>query len=514
MKLALRLLLAPLLTAAAVLSTAEVNAVLMQSQASDTEARSKARFEQLQTLSAVQTQLGQVHAGLYRGVALIASLDDAKIKALRADAARQVAAIKGTMANAVADSLDDAGMARGAQAAAAEIDRYIKAADDAVDLASVDPGIGVAAMQAADTAFGALDQTVAAMVVRIAQLGDESSAAAQARGERNQLLLALLGLGVAAAAVGGAWRSQRRIVSELARAAAVAQAVAAGDLSADSKSERRDEVGDLLRALDGMASQLAQSMRTVRESSQSIQGASAEIATGNLDLSQRTDEAAARLQQTAGSMSALTDIVRQSSAHASDAHRLAGNAALVAQRGGAAVGQVVATMREINHSSERIAAIIGVIDSIAFQTNILALNAAVEAARAGEQGRGFAVVASEVRSLAQRSAAAAKEIKGLIDTSVERVTAGTRLVHNAGQTMDEIVSSVQHVTDIMSAISASARSQSEGIDSVDVAVSELDQMTQQNAALVEQSAAAAQSLKDQAVRLNALVGKYRVRSSA
>jgi methyl-accepting chemotaxis protein len=247
----------------------------------------------------------------------------------------------------------------------------------------------------------------------------------------------------------------------------------------------------------------------VRESSESIEVASTEVATGNVDLSQRTELAAGNLQRTASSMEQLTATVRQSADSARTANQLASSAAEVA-----VVSQVVSTMDEIDASSKKIADIIGVIDGIAFQTNILALNAAVEAARAGEQGRGFAVVAGEVRNLAQRSAEAAREIKTLIGASVGRVESGARLVQDAGATMTEIVASVQRVTDIIGEISAAASEQSQGIGAINGAVTELDRMTQQNAALVEESAAAAESLKEQAKRLAAVVSKFRLAEEA
>jgi len=272
-------------------------------------------------------------------------------------------------------------------------------------------------------------------------------------------------------------------------------------------------VGDLPRAMGAMARQLNLSLATVRESSESIRLASAEIATGNQDLSLRTEQTASNLQRASSSTEQLNTTVRHSAESARQAFQLAANASSVAARGGTVVGQVVSTMEEINVSARKIADIIGVIDGIAFQTNILALNAAVEAARAGEQGRGFAVVASEVRSLAGRSAEAAKEIKTLIGASVEKVDSGSRLVADAGQTMTEIVGSVQRVSDMIGEISAASNVQSEGIGNVNTAVMELDQMTQQNAALVEQSAAAADSLREQALRLAQVVSAFRLAGS-
>jgi methyl-accepting chemotaxis protein len=259
-----------------------------------------------------------------------------------------------------------------------------------------------------------------------------------------------------------------------------------------------------------MKDSLLKTVSEVRSATDSINTASAEIASGNQDLSARTEQAASNLEETAASMEELTSTVRNSADAARQANQLAANASEIAVRGGQVVGEVVTTMEAINHSSKKISDIIGVIDGIAFQTNILALNAAVEAARAGEQGRGFAVVAGEVRNLAQRSAEAAKEIKGLIGTSVDKVEAGSRLVADAGQTMSEIVGSVQRVSDIIGEITAASGEQSDGIGQVNVAVNQLDQMTQQNAALVEQSAAAAESLKEQASQLNRVVQVFRL----
>jgi methyl-accepting chemotaxis protein len=292
----------------------------------------------------------------------------------------------------------------------------------------------------------------------------------------------------------------------------LAERIATGDLGSQVEDKGRDETARLMGALATMQSSLRGIVGKVRQSAESIQVASAEVASGNVDLSHRTETAASNLQQTASSIEQLSGTVRQSADAAATANQLAHSAADVAQRGGAVVAQVVSTMDEINTSSKKIADIIGTIDGIAFQTNILALNAAVEAARAGEQGRGFAVVASEVRSLAQRSAEAAREIKTLIGSSVDRVEAGSRLVADAGSTMNEIVASVQRVSDIVGEITAASAEQNAGIGQVNTAVAQLDQMTQQNAALVEQSAAAAESLKEQAARLNDVVATFSLTS--
>jgi methyl-accepting chemotaxis protein len=304
------------------------------------------------------------------------------------------------------------------------------------------------------------------------------------------------------------------ICRPLDQARKLAEQVAAGDLTARVEVHGRDEAAELQRALLAMQESLRGLVGDVRSSTENIATAGNEIASGSQDLSGRTEQAASSLQQTASSMEQLTGNVKQSADSARQANQLAVSAAEVAQRGGTVVSQVVSTMDEINASSRKIADIIGTIDGIAFQTNILALNAAVEAARAGEQGRGFAVVAGEVRSLAQRSAEAAREIKALIGASVDKVDTGSKLVADAGTTMTEIVASVQRVTDIIGEITAASSEQSDGIGQVNTAVTQLDQMTQQNAALVEQSAAAAESLKDQAARLAGLVEVFRLQPAA
>lgn len=290
----------------------------------------------------------------------------------------------------------------------------------------------------------------------------------------------------------------------------IANTLAAGDLKTKVTANRTDEFGDLLKALSQLGTNLRTTVLDVNTGSHHVSQGAGEIASGNLDLSQRTEEQASSLEETAASMEELTSTVRQNADNSKQANQLAINASDIASKGGGMMTEVVSTMSSISDSSKKISEIISVIDGIAFQTNILALNAAVEAARAGEQGRGFAVVATEVRNLAQRSATAAKEIKELIDDSVEKVNNGTQLVDDAGKTMDEIVISIKQVTDIMSEISAASLEQSAGIEQVNQAITQMDDVTQQNAALVEQSAAAAETLENQAKNLTGAISIFKV----
>jgi len=311
-------------------------------------------------------------------------------------------------------------------------------------------------------------------------------------------------------AVGQAWLISRAIADPISAAVSAARAMADGDMTTMIRSAGNDETAQLLHALESMRSNLASVVSNVRRGSESVANASSEIAQGNNDLSARTEQQASALEQTSASMEELSSTVKQNADSARLANQLAANASTVALSGGQVVGEVVETMKGINESSRRISDIISVIDGIAFQTNILALNAAVEAARAGEQGRGFAVVASEVRSLAGRSAEAAKEIKNLINASVERVEQGTALVDKAGLTMTEIVTSIRRVTDIMGEISSASTEQAAGVSQVGEAITNMDRATQQNAALVEQMAAAASNLKQQANSLVQLVSAFKL----
>ena len=344
------------------------------------------------------------------------------------------------------------------------------------------------------------------------KLADESITANYQSGRLAMIIGALIAILLGAII---AWRLTSGITRPLKEALSLAESVAEGDLTARSSlPPTQDEPGLLLNALRSMQENLARTVSQIRMGTDTIATASSEIASGNLDLSSRTEQQASSLEETASSMEELPSTVKQNAANSRQANQLAVAASPGAVKGGSGVSQVVDTMGAINSSAKKIVDIIGVIDGIAFQTNILALNAAVEAARAGEQGRGFAVVATEVRNLAQRSAAAAKEIKALIGDSVEKVDAGSKLVAEAGTTMDEIVDGVKRVADIMAEITAASQEQSDGIEQVNQAVSQMDQVTQQNAALVEEAAAAAESLQDQAKNLAQAVSVFRVDASS
>ena len=338
------------------------------------------------------------------------------------------------------------------------------------------------------------------------QAGEQSALLAK----QTEFLILILALVASGISLLVAFFATRSITTPLKEAVGIAQRVANGDLTSDIEVKTHDETGQMMDALKYMNDSLMKIVGEVRAGTETIASASTEIASGNLDLSHRTEQQAASLQETSASMRDLTDTVKKNADNAHQANKLAVSASEVAAKGGNVVSQVVETMGSINASSKKIVDIISVIDGIAFQTNILALNAAVEAARAGEQGRGFAVVASEVRNLAQRSAAAAKEIKTLIGDSVEKVEIGSKLVGQAGTTMDEVVASVKRVTDIMSEITTASQAQSSGIEQVNRSIAQMDEVTQQNAALVEEAAAAAEAMQNQAGNLAQVVSVFKL----
>ncbi|HYE40085.1 MAG TPA: methyl-accepting chemotaxis protein, partial [Ramlibacter sp.] len=396
------------------------------------------------------------------------------------------------------------------QAALVKFAAYRGQVDTVMANAIADPDTAMQALRASDQIF----QEIGVIFTKMHDLQSKLAAASSAQGAADfrNMLISILGIALlaAAAALAAALLMARHVVRPLRDATRVAGDIARGDLSTAIAVRGKDETAELLAAQARMQEDLRRLVTEVVTGARAVADTSAQIAQGNVDLSQRTEEQASTLEETASSMEELTSTVHQNAENARQASHLAVAASDVARKGGQVVGAVVSTMTGISDSSRKIADIIGVIDGIAFQTNILALNAAVEAARAGEQGRGFAVVAAEVRSLAQRSATAAKEIKTLIADSVDKVDAGTRLVDSAGQTMEEIVASVKKVSDLISEIAAASQEQSSGIAQVNTAVTQMDQVVQQNASLVEEATAATESMKEQASTLLRTVSRFRL----
>lgn len=512
MKLGIKLLAAPLLTALVVFSAGQLTLELVRQQASQVEQTLLSQGDDYRTLSNAQEQVGQIHTGVYRNLGLIGSMDSAQIAQLRADMAQQLSGFKRVIEGASSLAQRDSESSQAVADLVKLSEKYSAQIDQAIGRSSAETGAGAgfAVMRDADITFAVLATATRTLIQHVDDLSDAAVAAARQRAKTIVVVLALAGLCTVIGSVWFSWRMQRKVVNALEYASVVAGEVAKGNLSLSVRSDRTDELGDLLRSLGKMSAELNGIMHKVSQSAESLQITSAEISAGNNDLSQRTEQAATNLQAAASAMEQLTATVSQTAAAASRANQLAGTSAEVAAQGGSVVSMVVETMDGINASSRRIADIISVIDGIAFQTNILALNAAVEAARAGEQGRGFAVVATEVRSLAGRSAQAAREIKALIGTSVERVQAGSTQASHAGNTMSDIVSSAQQVAQIIGEITLATSEQSEGIQHVNASVVRLDQMTQQNAALVEQSAAASTSQREHAERLAQMVRRFQL----
>jgi methyl-accepting chemotaxis protein len=396
------------------------------------------------------------------------------------------------------------------KALAAGFAKYDQAIKDTLDMKSTGAAMAATFLTTAQGEYDRLLKQISEVTATRLAAIDADVASARASAATAQTTIAVAALIALGAGIGLSLLLASGMLQRMHAASAAVARLADGDLTQPVQAQGRDEVGRLVRDVESVRQRLAQAIHAVQQASDSVKVAAGEIASGNADLSARTETQASSLQQTASSMEQLTATVKTNADTARAASQLATAARDVATRGGDVVGQVVATMDEISASSRRIADIIGTIDGIAFQTNILALNAAVEAARAGEQGRGFAVVAGEVRSLAQRSAQAAKEIKSLIGASVEKVDTGAKLVGDAGATMQDIVQQVKRVSDLIAEISAASAEQTSGIGQIGDAVTQLDQATQQNAALVEQSAAAAESLRQQAEQLVAAVSVFRV----
>jgi len=458
----------------------------------------------------IKAALGELQAYVYREVTIAGSLSNDEIKQARATIAAQVGLQRAALESLQAAVGKDAPTADALSTTLADLKKYGNMADQAVDLSTVDANTGIATMRTADEIFHRNAENLDKVVN--AGNADLLAAFASISNTRSRLAAADVVMMVAATALALflTLLTMRKIADDIRQCAQLAERVARGDLATSAVHTHTDELGALLQTLEHMKAALRTVVGQVRTGVQSMTSATREIAQGNDDLSRRTEQQAVSLDSTSESMAKMAGAIERSAGHARQAETLVHSASAVAARGGSVVGEVVQQMNEIQDSSRKIAEIIGVIDGIAFQTNILALNAAVEAARAGDQGRGFAVVAGEVRNLAQRSATAAREIKGLISHSVDKVASGSRLVNSAGETMTEIVDQVNKVTELIGEITAATLVQSTDAGAVNAAVAKLDSMTQQNAALAEQSAAAAQSLSQHAENLSAAVSVFKM----
>ena len=473
------------------------------------------RVQTLTDMSDLRTALGDLRRA--EKDIIINFNNTVEVAALRESWGKTLAALRKSLAEVRQVQAGDAAFVAAIDKSLDEIKQYeagIVPIFDQIERAQIDGAGGGAYADRLKTHMEATDQLFSRLATSAREQMQEARQGVDALAATMSGLIGVALVLALAVLIPLTYLSVRSITRSLAQARDLAERIAGGDLSGDTQALNHDEVGQLVTAMGRMQQSLRGLVRQVQDAAGNISTASSEIATGNHDLSQRTEQTAANLEEAASSMEMLTSTVQQSAQASRQASDFASSAAEVAARGGAVVSQVVSTMDQITTSSRKIADITGVIDSIAFQTNILALNAAVEAARAGEQGRGFAVVASEVRSLAQRSAGAAKEIKELIGSSVERVEDGSRFVSQAGQTMTEIVGSVRRVSGIIHEITASAAEQSDNIGHISQSVTQLDQKTQQNAALVEQSTAASESLREQALQLTRAVSQFKLHDGA
>jgi methyl-accepting chemotaxis protein len=504
-----KLLLAPGLVLVLLVATAGGAYYGMVRQNASLENLVQVRAARLKAAADISGDAKYAHANAYQLLAWInGSFAQARLDALMAQVRARHGAIERQLAQlaAVADGEERKIVGRSMQSLAA----YRKAVADTMEIAQLDQSIATNSMATAEKQFVLLNEQLAQLSALEQRLSENAHAEAKAEFHTLGVTMAVVVLLSIALSLLVTMAVRAAMLRDVRAIAGVVGALAEGRLAGSGSQHGRDEIADTARMLDRTIAQLRQTLHTILDAVRSIDTASHEIASGNLDLSTRTELQAGSLEQTASAMASLTLAVKDNAANAQQACQLAASASALAQRGGAAVGDAVATMDAIRASSRQIVDIISVIDSISFQTNILALNAAVEAARAGEQGRGFAVVAAEVRTLAQRSAAAAKEIKALIATSVATIDSGSVSVQQAGASMGDIVASVQQVNDIIARISAASAEQAQGIAEVNQAVGQMDDMTQQNAALVEQAAAAAASLQDQAVNLSQAVSVFKL----
>jgi methyl-accepting chemotaxis protein len=513
MKVWHKIMVAPAVAMVFLVAVGGVSWQMLNRQNAALEDLARNRMAASQVAGDAAAELSEVHSNVYRLFTWIANLKEDQIRKVNEEQRQKLDALARNL-GALAARPDLADAERKLLTdALPKITKYRKMMDDAIDISSGDVGTGAMSMQAADSQYQAVLRGLEELVQLEKKLAQESfENAASASRTAMGILLAILAAAVAAS-MALALGMSRAIVRPLRAAIDVAGRIARGDLSADVQVRGRDETAELLRALADMTLNLRQLVSDVAGGAHMVADTSGQIAQGNQDLSQRTEEQATTLEETASSMEELTSTVSLNAQNARQASQLAVGASDIARKGGEVVGQVVTTMAGISDSSRKIGDIIGVIDGIAFQTNILALNAAVEAARAGEQGRGFAVVAAEVRNLAQRSAAAAKEIKALIGESVDKVDTGGRLVDAAGKTMQEIVASVKKVSDLIAEIAAASEEQDGGIQQVNTAVAQMDQVVQQNASLVEEATAATESMKVQASSLLQMVGRFKLGAS-
>jgi len=515
MRLSFKLMIAPLVAIAFLigLGAASYSALTLQQEAADKFYQGV--FGRYKSVVEIGSVVGDVHAGIYRLLSLSGAADESNMVAAAGEVKWRLEEAKNTLTQ-----LSTLGEDPGRRdvmlltSATEKLAQYAQAVEVSIALGTTNANNGTTAMQSADAAYQAMTADLAALVETERNKAEELFGVTRAAYRSAWDTMLLLALGAVLASLLAAGLQARAMVVRLRRATNSAEALARGDLTRRAKADSRDEVGQMLAALSNSTEQLARLVGTVRQITESVQAASGEIARGNQDLSARTEEQASSLEETASSLEELTTTVRQNAENAQRASQLAADATGAASKGGHVVQKVVETMDRITGSSRKISEITAVIDSIAFQTNLLALNAAVEAARAGEQGRGFAVVAAEVRSLAQRSSGSAKEIKRLIEESVDLVQSGSQLVGQAGSTMDEIMDAVKRVTEIVTAITTASQEQSMGIDQVNQAMAQIDRVTQQNAALVEEAAASAESLQDQASQLVSAIVAFKLDDAA